>query len=208
MTDDYDLAHLRGEVGDLVAPPLPDTPPEPQGLARYSAVYMTISTVLNPPPKKSPYQHYQNVLINGRIISMHTNEYPYGSELTWPVNAYGWKHNVQSHDDAAQLLQSLGAKMLIVLIPTKEEAYGDYLTKTLGQDYLDKMAETRRLTMQQCTDRGWYCLDTLSAFQDAIRKGQTIYYAYDSHLDASGNRLLEDLVHNYIIQNNLLPGRQ
>jgi len=52
VTDDYDLAHLRGEVGDLGAPPLPDTPPEPQGLGRYSAVYMTISTVLKPATQK------------------------------------------------------------------------------------------------------------------------------------------------------------
>jgi hypothetical protein len=208
VTDDYDLAHLRGAVGDLAAAPQPDPPEEPQGFARYSAVYTLFHTVLNPPKKSSPYQHYQMVTVNGRSMSFHTNEYPNSDSLVWPANAYGWKHNLQSHDDAAKLLDSLGAKMILIPIPDRIEAYSAFLTPILGQQYIDQLGEARRAVLQQCADRGWYCLDPLPAFQEAIKHGQTIYYAYDQHLDASGNRLLEDLVHSYIIQNNLLPGRQ
>src|SRR5260221_3493529 len=208
VTDDYDLAHIRHETPDLGGPPAPDAPPEPQGLARYSAVYALLSTWLDPPPKTSTYKHYITVPINGRAFLTHTNEYPYGSSLNWPVNAYGWKRSVQSRDDAAALLQGLGAKMLLVVIPTKEEDYSSFLTQTLVHAYLDQLSVTRRIVLQQCADLSSSWLHTLPAFQDAIKNGQTIYYAFDSHLDASGNHLLEDLVHSYIVKNGLLPNKQ
>jgi hypothetical protein len=208
VTDDYDLAHIRNETPDLPGAPQADAPLEPQGLARYSAVAALFSKWFNPPKNPSPYQHYQMLKLNGRLMSIHTNEYAYPSEVVWPQNAYGWKRSVAAHDEGAELIKSLGAKLLIVVLPTKEEAYSAYLTKDVGQDYLEKMGETRRMLLQQCTDRGWDCIDALPAFQEAVKNGKTVYYAYDSHLDASGNLLLEDLVHKYIIDHGLLAGKQ
>lgn len=208
ISDDYDLARIRGEVGELQGAPLPDAPPEPEGLARYSAVYNLIAMWLTPaPPKKSTYQHYWSLNVNGRVMSIHTNEYPYTSDLAWAANKFGWSHNVQSHDEAAAFVAGLNAKLILVVIPTKEEAYSAYLQDTLGQAYIDQISVTRRALLDQCTKQGWYCIDLLPAFQDAIKNGQTIYYAFDSHLNVSGNKLLAELVRSYVEKNKLLPGR-
>ena len=47
----------------------------------------------------------------------------------------------------------------------------------------------------------------LPAFKEAIKNGQTVYYGFDSHLDPSGNRVVAQLVHDYIADHNLLPSR-
>lgn len=206
VTDDYDLARLRGETPELQGGIYPDPVPEPTGLARYSALYALFAAKFTQ-SKPSQYQHYQLVTLNGRPVSVHTNEYPFSASIIYPADAYGWAHNVQSHKDGAQLLKDIGAKMIIIPIPTKEEAYADQLVNLLGQKYLDQMGETRRLVLEQCTKEGWYCIDPLPAFQQAIKNGQTIYYAFDAHLDASGNKVLAELVHDYIIKNGLLSGK-
>jgi hypothetical protein len=45
-------------------------------------------------------------------------------------------------------------------------------------------------------------------FQDAVDAGQTVYNAFDFHLDASGNKIVSDVVANYLIENGLLDLRQ
>jgi hypothetical protein len=204
ITDDYDLARIRGEVDELQRAPESDPPQELQGLSRYSAVYMLLEKGLNPPAKKSPYQHYWFLNVHGRRMIIHTNEYPYGSDLSWSANNYGWQQNIKSHEAGAKLIADNNAKMLLVIIPTREEAYSAYLQDSLGQTYLDQMGKTRQLLLDQCIQNGWDCIDALPVFQEAIKNGQTIYYAFDSHLDASGNKVLEDLIHSYIVSHNLL----
>jgi len=207
VSDDYDLAHIRHETPDLQGAPQPDTPPVLQGLARYSVVDALLSKWFNPPPRKSPYQHTQWATLNGRFMLVHTNEYPFGSSLAWPENQYGQKRNIQAHEAGEQLAASLNARMIIVALPTKEVTYSDYLKDKLGQSYLEQIDQTRQMLLDECKQNGWDCIDPLPSFQDAVRNGQTVYYAFDSHLDASGNRILAQLVHDYVMQNQMLPGR-
>jgi len=82
---------------------------------------------------------------------------------------------------------------------------GELLIDILGQEYLDGAADSRRLLVNLCAERGWHCLDATPAFQEAIRAGEPIYYAQDFHLDASGNQVLAQIVNDYIVENQLLP---
>jgi len=54
--------------------------------------------------------------------------------------------------------------------------------------------------MQQCTDRGWYCLDTYQLSRTRFVRVRRSIMPMIRTWTPSGNRLLEDLVHNYIIQ--------
>lgn len=209
VTDDYDLAKIRGEIGELQGPILPNPVREPQGLGQYSALYWLMFNWINPPLSDTPYRHYDTVSINGRLLLVHTNEYPYTSSLHWEANQYGWKRNVEAHQSAVKAIeQDLNTPLVILIIPTKEEAYREYLESHIGAAYLDEMGNTRRQLLQLCQDNQWHCIDLLPYFQQAIHDGQTVYYSFDSHLDPSGNRIVSKVVYDYLIANQLLPVRK
>jgi hypothetical protein len=208
ISDDYDLARIRGEVDELPPfAPMPDAPPAPQGLGQYSAVWHLVSLRLNPAARTSPYQHYQPVVLNGRPVSVHTDEYPHLHSLEYPSAEYGFERNLENHREGHALAERLGAEIVLVLIPSKEEAYASLLTNNLSEEYLTQLRKPRERLLAQCIEQGWHCVDPLPAFQEAIANGQTVYYAFDSHLDPSGNRIIADLVMQTITENNLIPTR-
>jgi SGNH hydrolase-like domain, acetyltransferase AlgX len=163
-----------------------------------------MEVALNPPQSASPYQHNQVIPVNGRQMLLPTTEYTHAFSPTYPAVAYGWERNLQAHETGQALADEIGAEMLIVLIPPKEEAYAEFLVEQYGQEYIDAIGESRRMLFDVCEERGWHCLDALPAFQEAIRDGETIYYALDFHLNDSGNRVLAQAIQDYIAENGLL----
>lgn len=207
VTDDYDLARIRDEVDELPGGPLPDPVRLPRGLAQYSAVLALLDNWLDPPNRTSPYRHYQDVSVSGRRMSIHTDEYPHLHSMAYANNEYGLAKNLEHQAEGEALAEEIGAQMLIVFIPSKEEAYADLLGEYLKPEYIEQIGQARRTLIQQCEDQGWRCLDPLPTFRQAIRNGETVYYAFDAHLDPSGNRILADLVRSYILDHALIPAR-
>lgn len=207
MSDDYDLAKIRGEVGDLGKGPYPDPDPQITGLSSISAVWRLIDSRVNPPKKVSPYQHFQEVNLNGRPMSIHTTEYAHPYTLEYGDTQYGITRNQQAHLEAVKFLQEqveTKPRVLFVYIPVKEEAYADLIKDKLGADYIEPIGAGRRQLLDQCQQQGWDCIDALPALKAAVNQGQTVYYGFDSHLDPSGNLLLEKLIADYIKAHNLL----
>jgi hypothetical protein len=201
MSDDYDLSKIRGEVGDLSKGPYPDPEPALTGLKSVSAVWKIVDARLNPPPQSTGFRHYQHVRLNGRDMSIHTDEYPHPYSLTYGDTQFGIEHNLKMHREAAELLGSNGVRLLIVLLPVKEEAYRDQIVASQGEQYapyIDAIGEGRRRLLDQCTALGLPCLDALPTLRQAVNTGQTVYYAYDSHLDPGGNAVLAGLVAGYL----------
>jgi hypothetical protein len=207
VSDDYDLARLQNAVESLGESPLPDGPPPLNGLAQYSAIAALVDRRFNQPAKTTPYRHYEMVGIDGRGVLVATNEYPHRHSLKWPSTRFGMAKNLENHAEGQKLAAQVGAKMLIVLIPAKEEAFGDLLAARLGADYLDDLAAARLRLVAQCEAQGWHCIDALPALKAAADARQTVYYAFDSHLDATGNQIVANLVYDYIIDNDLIPTR-
>ncbi len=208
LSDNYDLARIRDEVGELPGAPADDPVAPPSGLGQFSALAQLINANVSPPPRLTPFKHYETVLVNGRRLLVHTNEYPYATVIdAYPRTQYGWERGIAAQAEGQDLVKAWGGRLLIVVIPTKEEAYAEFLTEAVGQAYLDQMAISRERLLAECEVRGWLCLDTLPAFREAIRRGQTIYYGFDSHLDSSGNRLLAEMVEAYIAENQFIPKR-
>jgi hypothetical protein len=207
MSDDYDLAKVRGEVGELSKGPYPDPVAPPSGFASISAVWKLIEARLSPPSTSSTYRHYQEVILNNRPISMHTDEYSHPYALVYGDTAYGIERNLQAHSEAVKLVEENGAVLMSVFLPVKEEAYADLLVDQdiLPADYIEAIGEARRRLLDQCAANQWHCIDALPPLKDAVNAGDTVFYAFDSHLDPVGNRILAAVIAANIEANSLLP---
>jgi hypothetical protein len=203
-SDDYDLARLQNAVDELSKGPLPDPARELTGLARYSALVALFAANSGGVQPESPYKHFQLATVNGRSVSVRTNEYPHIHGLQYESTQYGLGQNKAHHAAGQALAKQLGAQMLIVLLPAKEEAYADQLASLLDSAYLADLAESRLQLLAQCQAQNWHCIDALPALRAAAAAGENAYYGFDSHLNAEGNAILAELVANYIAEAGLL----
>jgi len=204
--DDYDLARMNEAVGELKTPP-PAIPPRPLvGLEKYSVIALMLDNILNPPPAPSVIDN-QKVRIDGRNLLIPSGDYPPADNRLYESVAYGWEQNITHYQQGHDYAQSIGAEVLIVLIPTKEEAYRAKLTDVYDEEYWSQVGDSRVRLLELCESEGWHCVDMLPIFEQAIADGQTVYWGYDFHLDASGNALVAQAVDAYIREHNLLTPR-
>jgi len=77
----------------------------------------------------------------------------------------------------------------------------------LGAPYLEEIGGGRRALLDQCAALKLNCLDLTPSFQAATLAGKTVFLQFDTHLDASGNRLVGEQVASAIQQMNLLAGK-
>lgn len=208
LKDVYDLDLLQGKIEPLETPPPLNPDLEPVGLGQFSAVAHLIYAALTPPTLLTPYQHYQTVFVGNRPLLVRTTEYPHADSLAWSANRYGLERTLEIFDQARRFLRDeVGAELLIVLLPTKEEAYSTALSGVLGAEYIESIGEGRRAIIAHLAANGYRYLDALPALRAAVERGETVFYSFDSHLDPSGNRLLAELVAEYLERENLLPKR-
>ena len=216
ITDEFVLSWLREETEWLewphAAPPIPPA----EGLAQYSALYRLLDRYVLNPDDDPEYEYNQIVTVNDHDLSVVSGEFPHPFSFNYTSATYGWEHHINYRMEGVAYLQtlcqrddnSLCIEMVMVFVPTKEEAYAEFLEDgALDADYLASIGESRRRMLALCEAEGWRCLDATPVFQEAIRQDRaTVYYATDFHLDASGNQLLADVVADYLIENGLLPG--
>ncbi|MDW8299529.1 MAG: hypothetical protein RML95_09340 [Anaerolineae bacterium] len=208
LKDVYDLDLLQGKTEPLETPPPLNPDLEPVGLGQFSAVAHLIYVALTPPVVLTPYKHYQTVFIKNRPLLVRTTEYPHADSLAWSANRYGLARTLEIFDQARRFLrEEVGAELLIVLLPTKEEAYGRALSPILGDKYIESIGEGRRTIIAHLAANSYHYLDALPALRAAVERGETVFYSFDSHLDASGNRVLAELVAEYLERESLLPKR-
>ncbi|MDW8299528.1 MAG: hypothetical protein RML95_09335 [Anaerolineae bacterium] len=155
-----------------------------------------------------PDPNHRVVSANNRALRVATPERPHPASLEWAANRYGLYRAQDLFDKARQFLrETVGAELLIVLIPTKEEAFGKALSKVLGDAYVEPIGAARRALIEHLEAQGFHYIDALPAFQAAIERGESVYYDRIEYLNPSGNRVLAELVANYIESKNLLPPR-
>ncbi len=200
--DDYDFARIRGEVDELDAPPPPPPEPDYGTLAEYSAVYRLIRD-WDYKRRHPPGETELRPTVNGR--EMFVSDSLESHNLAYESVAYGWGETIQALEESRQLVTGeMDAEFVILLIPTKEEAYAQHLTDYLTPAYLDMLAVGRQRLLEVCDERGWRCLDMTPDLQAAVDEGQTVYNAFDFHLDKTGNQVVADTLARYLTENDLL----
>lgn len=201
--DDYDFARLQGAIDALDAPAEPAPPADFPALADYSALVRLWvdwgNRQENPDTEREGFEK----IVNGQSIFFSTN--PGFFNLSYPAVEAGYQRSVDAFAESERVLrEQLGAELVFVVIPTKEEAYAEDIRADMGDENLAIYSQGRLRMLRLCEENGWRCIDMLPAFQAAIAQGQRIYYRYDFHLDASGNALVAEAVAQYLAENRLI----
>ncbi len=218
FNDDYGLARARGEAdpadpAEAAAQAAPAHTPD-MGLlmwlrqrsvlvALLHAVLVDERAYLTPEARQFE-ERYETQLPSGERLRFGQPYEPQAMDMTRPANQAGFAISRAALSEARDLVAGWGGRMVIVLLPTREEVYDGYTAAAMG----DELAALRgaRLAMQElCADLALMCYDALADLQAAAVTQGLLYYADDMHLNPAGNRVLARSLHRWLMAQELLP---
>ncbi|HYD48466.1 MAG TPA: hypothetical protein VEB21_08970, partial [Terriglobales bacterium] len=103
--------------------------------------------------------------------------------------AHGWELMRKALLDMRATAQQFQGKLVVVLIPTKEEVYFDTVRTALPNH--EKLSVDRPYTVVEefCRQEGILCCSTTAALQDAARRGEQVYLRVSGHWNQRGNEI-------------------
>lgn len=114
-------------------------------------------------------------------------------EYNDPMN-WGFKSVVQAVLAARNLTRDSGSELLVVLFPTKEGIYlplHDVPFPTLVRPLKDVLE-----------DEGITCIDLSERFRELAAQGKKLYFEIDGHPNELGNRVVADVLADYLRKNS------
>lgn len=126
--------------------------------------------------------------------------------ISWLQDA--WKKHLNYLDEIGKLADKNGSKMLIVLIPNREQVY-EFLRPEVGNIDWDF---TNKKIQYFFKGKGVYILDLTPAFREfadqtprkSLNREKDLYWKYDGHWNIRGNHLAGLMIAKYILENNLI----
>jgi len=201
--DDYWLAVISGEIEGEVLPGRPE-PSSPlagwlrDNLASYAILDAFSIRRFN--EAVDPYYFEEGTL---KITFGHLY-LRRGIDMSTERPRFGWERGQESLRAARELLKEKGIELVIVLIPTKEEAYGKWTVSELGADGLAGYQEGRLMLLDFCKQENLRCFDVTSALVAHAEAGEQLYWPTDSHLSPQGNKVLAAELYQFLVQEKLV----
>lgn len=115
---------------------------------------------------------------------------------TWFLNVVrqgdqhpGWPLTQRSLIQLRDLASNMGAEMMVILFPTKEQAYWDDAQKMAPPDISVAIDRPIELVSGFCKEQGIHCCDLRQPFRQAARGPTQIYHRISAHPNDAGNAL-------------------
>lgn len=205
FNDDYGLLAWRGEIEPITdaldtptAPP--STNPLVDTLRRHSALYAVGEVLITGrwqviTPDQIPFiSNYTATYGNGEVLHFGKLYERLALDMSRPANQFGLAQSQAAFQAAQELIATWDGRLIVVIIPTREEVY-DFLTEPImGQAELDKQRSARLSMLTLCDALQLECIDPLAAFQERAQAGEALYYSDDMHLNPVGNRYLAQII--------------
>jgi hypothetical protein len=122
-------------------------------------------------------------------------------DMTRPANQLGLEKSRQAFSDSKALVEGWNGRMVIVIIPTREEVYEHLTEPIMGKAELDKQRSARIAMLALCDELMLECIDPLPEFQQHARNNEpALYYNDDMHLNPAGNRVLAGIIQQWLEQ--------
>lgn len=214
FNDDYGMALMNDQISAVETPEAPQlVPPSPpsssilvEWLEKNSAVYWIIKTVTTPKPDLYKYQRFVDPYManDGEIAFSYGRSYTSrASDLSAEKNQIGLELSMGKILETHELLASQDIKLVILLIPSKEEVYRRWTEPTLGNEQLDLLSQGRLEMIALCEVAKLLCLDSTPALTAAAEQQTAVYLPFDTHLNVAGNQIVTDELWQFLTDNQL-----
>lgn len=199
FNDDYGLAVFSKQIEALpnAAPPEITRPPVLAWLEDHSVLFAVSEVVLT--GQSGAMTAYERLFIKPHRVNIGKSVMQFGAgyeqqamDMTRNENQIGLRASRSAFVDAKALADTWGAKIVVVVIPTREEVYAPLTEPIMGAEALKKLTSAHRAMLDLCTELSLTCYDPLPVFQVHAAQGELIYFADDMHLNPQGNALLAD----------------
>ena len=214
FNDDYGLAVSRGELEPLDAPTVESGENVRGGSIRdwlrgRSVLFAVAETVLTGQRHdldavgQQFEDRYEARLATGEVLRFGQPYEPQAMDMERPSNQAGYEISRESFEAARDLVANWGGQLMVALVPTREEVYSSLTAQAMGAD-LTAIQSARLAMLELCADLEVPCYDALADLQVASVENPLLYYVDDMHLNARGNRIFSELVHDWLSAQNLL----
>lgn len=120
--------------------------------------------------------------------------------------ARGWGLMQQGLTDMQATAAKFGARLVVVLIPTKEEVYFDHVRESLPNHETLRLDRPYQDFPEFCRKSGVVCCNTTAALQAGASKGEQLYLRVSGHWNQRGNVVGATAVHDCLVENGLIGG--
>ena len=212
FNDDYGLFSANGELAPIEdeAPDGAEDSSEIRSWLRLrSALYAVLESVLpgwrrfRDPNAAQFDERYAATLRTGAELRYGQRYEPGAMDMSRAVNQAGYEISRAAFERAQALVAGWGGRLVVLLVPTREEVYQSLTAPALGDD-LDAIRSARLAMGDLCAELGLLCYDALADLQGRAATGELLYYADDLHLNPLGNRVFAELLRDWLAENGLL----
>jgi hypothetical protein len=216
FNEDYQLAVLRGEIPESdVKTIIPDYPDEGGEVVRWlrsnSVAWVVAEVALgNESAYISDFEKYHfsrpyTVEYNGHTLNFGQNYERIATNVNDPRISSGIPMTRDALVQAKTAVEGWGGKLVVIILPTREEVYRDLTAPIMGVEAVDALGAPRRIMNDICIEQGLTCLDLLPIFQTYATQGEHLYYTDDMHLNPLGNAILAAEVETWLSEMEYLP---
>lgn len=204
--EDYGLALLDPRLQTDGMPPQDDTAPPAPALSwwdKNSAIYVLIKLFTGSEDDYDASLQFldREEASRGDIDLAFGRTYLWGAfDMTRPQNQYGWELSREALRQTQTVTTGFGGSLVVVLMPTKEQAYRDMAEPLLGADRLALLDRSYELMLDFCDSEGLTCIDPLPTFQAHAADGEQLFYKTDIHLNPRGNEVLAGLLAEWLAE--------
>ena len=146
---------------------------------------------------------------SARETPAETVELPYGLDSHCVPWAIGYRRRAipSRLDEAIELSEEIGYKLVFVLIPSRESVYAEELTPTCSEQALNALRRERSGYQQICEhveSQGQLCYDMTEDMRAAADEEGLLNFRADGHWNPEGHQVFARLLADYIREHDLL----
>lgn len=214
FNDDYGMYQMQNGIPSLEetfsAPPLRlVNGPLAHWLETNSAVYWIVQTAVSSKEELYKYERFVDPYrVNENGVDF-TFGRPYilkAFDLSSENNQFGQTITQEKISEARLLVDGIGASMVIVMVPSKEEVYARWTETYLGQETIRSLSEGRRRMNVFCGEQQLLCLDLTPDLRSSAENGEHVFWPGDTHLNDYGNQVVADSIWQFLQDHDLVEG--
>lgn len=199
FNDDYGLAVLRDEMPSLTEPKETISSNNVGDWLRHNSVlFAVVETALNGrylglPVSETlfakPYtvrfgENQQHTMMFGGLYEQQA------LDMSREENQLGRTMTTDALAQAAQLVTTWEGRLVVLIMPTREEVYREITELLMPVGAIDKLQSARDAIRDICTELALTCLDPYEMLHERALLGEALYHVDDLHLNAAGNAAL------------------